>query len=1492
MKLSSVLRQRITLLLTSAMVITSVIPTGVPVYASDLITEDTVLAGDENYAVNTYADDISFEDVTVAEAVDTVSEITENDVIAPDSDIITGSDTVDACDDTEGPDEDIISGDVTPVKADPAPNAGLVSVNIIANKDEVDKIEYTLTDKDGNVSEGLTASYSDEAKAIRIETLSGNSIKITRFYRACDNYGYGFPKASDNFVSSLKIGDQNLAPEFEESGYITYSFEVPNKPSIDVKATISKYTLKKNFIIYSAGYQPEATPYFSYGDLLLNYGNYANFYAGYHANNTGEPVDIIMYPYEYAKDSYRIDSIKYRGYDNTWIEAPARYNLGYYEAAIPYSYVAKTLISGKNVEVMVNQTAVDKKFKFSMYGDLGTENASYVAPDGLPTSYNGVYVKSGNRINLSTSLRKGYNLDSMVIYKTTLDPDTYQPVTKAETKNDAGTLRQLLSAAGYNYAIYANTNISLNTIPYEWVNVSDLKGNMEARNGKYYLNGSSWTDIDVYLGAYGEKDYTYKLLSGNNVDITSLAKTTGMLKEDIYDDPTSAHWNSEKNTTVYDQMKTLTLIPEKGPSGIGGKTLTMEITGVRGEEFKLPLVIENIANRTVTLNKKTDTMPVGGRRTYTATITGNVNPEVTSITLAEGCNSRAFNAYFSSDKKQLIVASTKDATAGEYIVRIGDSIVTGKEYTTLTVKLDSSSLENALPTVRLAQATNNRLTVNLTPGNIDKSLDGLMYQIEAVATLSNNGLKEKVTATTHVSATAYDIWLTDDTLSTAGKASEYTISIKLVQGNKTSKTASIKAMTKDGDIYPTYIRLTGNTSGIYTTTDYRKACRFNVTFDPSSSIQRLARVELINPSGKVIESVDLPQAWADSHINATNNSIEFYPTEGTSHLEAGRYTIKAYAYDPSGMGATATATVNVLQGIEYLHIEPVNKVIKKPGVAVNIPIKIEDRTFSSKPKKATKVKWAVSGGNGKIKVNNGTLMIPANYRPSGNESITVTATANDYAYSNVSASVSFILTSAYSTNTCFKYEKGTSLVELTKDQYTADEIFTGSYAQIAFLEKDTQDNGIDCSYTVKGATLMGTWDYNGVTYASIKFDRAGRITITATAKDGSNRRLTKSINVKYPSIPLYYELMDSSSRTLASHYKATLSDNKVCANNGTEIMPLSLEVFGVKDGLYVPVDQSVTVRGGKASVDQYNPCRYEIYPSAHVTEITVTNKATREKAIIKVTNNAIAEKKDKFKVTASGRGMIYNHLNFNASNNYGTGTGKVAPNLVTFTLENAGDADSVIVRVKNDDLTNGSPITSTVVTTTGASYMYTGVYRLPVTGSDKKTFSLDFIRQDKTFDIKNGVYKLSVTPIKTVTENNVTSFIATDKPVDVNIMPRKAPVTTITMTPGVFFKSSDGKIKVGTKAQVNITRGLNYNKSYGIKINGLYNVNSRGKINKFTDLFAINQAGELSYRGTTDYNTRTAANKANLTGYVSYSYETLEGEIITKYLKVNVMTKR
>ena len=293
-----------------------------------------------------------------------------------------------------------------------------------------------------------------------------------------------------------------------------------------------------------------------------------------------------------------------------------------------------------------------------------------------------------------------------------------------------------------------------------------------------------------------------------------------------------------------------------------------------------------------------------------------------------------------------------------------------------------------------------------------------------------------------------------------------------------------------------------------------------------------------------------------------------------------------------------------------------------------------------------------------------------------------------------------------------------------------------------------------------------------------------------------------------------------------------------------------------------------------------------------MTEITVTNKATREKAVIKVTNNAIAEKKGKFRVTASGRGMIYNHLDFSASNNYGTGAGKVAPNLVTFTLENAGDANYVIVAVKNDDLTNGSPITSTVVTTQGASYFYDGVYTLPVTGTDKKTFSLDFIRQDKTFDIKNGVYMLSVTPVKKVTANNVTSFIATDKPVNVNIMPRKAPATTITMTPSVFFKSSDGKIKVGTKTQVNVTRGTNYNKSYGIKFNGVCNVNSRGKINKFTDLFTINQAGELSYMGTTDYNTRTAANKANLTGYVSYSYESLEGEIITKYLKVNVLTKR
>jgi hypothetical protein len=1490
------------------MVISSMTPATFPVYAAEVLTEepgDTLISTDDTL----YSEEVTKDSSS--------GEISEDDFVVINNDTVSG--------------DTLSENDVC---------------QVVLHADGIASITYDEYDLSGNLvrKDKEAPKQAGSIYDFILDTVKDGEVRITKVtYDPSGDAICNYEGSCYAFPGAITYGKKTAAPDYS-GDYTTWS--IPDIGT-DMSATLTNrnINLDNNVDITVAKGDPavEIVAYSGVKNLLdsetflenQGYNESTKVANDYKSNKAGS-FFVQLSPFEYDKDyTYKVKSVTYKDAAGTVKNAKVTYTLGFYQVEIARADVIDLLVkSGKKLELSVTQEKASKTFSFTLAGSYGTQTANASYDKTTISAGSTMQVKKGGKVNIKAKARNGYNVTGISVNTISITgsgsfnkiEDNWQII------DDAATVKKLTGDSGYDYTVNNKTKVVVNTSSYKWTKVCDAYDNpLTKNNGKYQVNPDKYVfvycyDGDTPVGPSKTNDfnnfdwtgYLYNLYL-DGADITKDAVQNGILN------PVS----SETSNYLYlNTNNTLVL----------GKELTLKLNSVYLDPYDdnakkketidtFVFSVEDTGKRGAKISKTFDTMPIGTmERTYGVEITGNYTPAITIDGASFDPATSPIRAKFSKDYTSLTVTASRDASEGIHTLEIINS-ASSEAYAALSLKLEKDTVAAASPTLKVTDTTNNRIALALTTGNLDKTLDGLTYEIKAVTAGNPKVLKKTVSVSNLPASTAnVDLWLTDDHNSTASEPNDYKITCSLVQKTSSgttiasSKTASADAKTTDC-IYAKSLTLKGS-GKTYTNVTRDRAYTLSVTYNEGTTIRRLEKIELKNSSG-TIETVS--SSSIGKHISFSDSAISFYPYDSSDKLAPGTYTIVAYAY---GSKATGSANVTVTQAIESLSIKGViPTLIQQPGKDTTMLLTAFDTTNSSNPVKTSQVTWSIVGGSGSelkdISVKNGKVTIAKSFKATGSTTFYVKVTANDYKGNPTSYVTDEItVTSSYSNKYVFNYtDKLGNWKTLSDSSISASDIFNSNYngysnvATISLFEAGSADRCISATYKVSGATLLNTVEYtDGSTFhkdALIRFKKPGTVKITATANDGSGRKLTKSFKVNYlkdgkiafmlinddfnPSTMEFEQSSGSLSGILATNFDMSTGtlikgDFFTATNPGTESMPFYLYATGFKDHSPGLINQKVKVKGGKLVKFKNMDELYAIFPNDETTNIVITNADTKQEITLKVTNQAIVSKKGSTKILASNKangkeakGKIYCNIDFSAAGNYSA----VAPNRVTYTVKNADEATYVLVNVLNDDSGSGNPISS-AVGRVGTSFLGNKCYAIPLSGTGRdKTFTIDYADASGRFSIKNGTYTLSVTPVNVVNG----AYIATDKAASLKVAAVKTPVAKVTPKSKVVFKSSNGKIDKGNKAVIEAGKYNNYSRAYGVKFLETQNVVINGKANRFASFFAVDSKGTLSLIGS-GLDTKNKAYKSELTGIVKYEYQQLDGKIVPATLKVTISTAK
>ena len=372
-----------------------------------------------------------------------------------------------------------------------------------------------------------------------------------------------------------------------------------------------------------------------------------------------------------------------------------------------------------------------------------------------------------------------------------------------------------------------------------------------------------------------------------------------------------------------------------------------------------------------------------------------------------------------------------------------------------------------------------------------------------------------------------------------------------------------------------------------------------------------------------------------------------------------------------------------------------------------------------------------------------------------------------------------------------------------------------------------------------------------------------------------------------------------SKKGTAEETAVTLSCNVA---NGAD---LDIELVGCdKDGNQTFINHKISVKGAKLVKTKNVLDRYVIRPNSSDVEIKLTNVATKNAFTIKLSNKAIAGKSVKTKTSVKATSFadkkngkkIYSAIDFSkvtaadVAKGFKDYTSDNKVNKVEYTVTPA-TATKVLVSVVKDDATHNNPIDMAVNTAAGGNKLNGGAYIISLVSGN---FAIDYSK-DKKFDIKPGSYKINVTAVND-------SFEALGKPVDVTVQAVKAPKANVKINKNVDF----GLGGTVSQAQIKIQKAGVYGKDVltpviveGELKNALFKNTGASNMNNFRTNFkfdgekGVNGYSYLKFWGAKDIDpkSKNAAEKAEFSGWIPYTYQSLDGTITNTYVKVDIKAK-
>lgn len=1423
--------------------------------------------------------------------------------------------------------EIVALGDLADKKFELNKDGITIDVKAVAKKDKtihvknnldisnsIKSVSYNEIDPDKTDSEIKSAVIAGDTVTFE-GVLEGNNIKVTGFDLAADYFylenltKYNDVKSVNEVVKPDKDGSYDLGSVDGSYSINTKTYKLASIKSDGTLSSDSVFNVKKakNDDPDVALTIKEASG--SHIDRLevSETGLDLPIYALASTETSVVPT-LVATTSENSLRYYSVDSAVIKlGKNTVTAEVEKSYD-NKYEIKVPYTALYdffKNAKANDKIDVTLTQTMRGKDQSVS-YTENGSSTLNGIIDVVLtPRISGGTVIPYGDTLNVRAILKNHYKLKSVSVNGTAVKDSDIALFT-----GDKGYNIKAEGPIAINFVTEAQANIKV-----EKRLSSSKTEDITNSTGKYTIDPYNVpVEISYNLGSEPQSILSFNAVNKAKTDVT--AKVLNKY---------SSNMVVFNGTTVPGDTITVTL----SANGLAEQTLVFNVAKAGS----------------VKLSKTEDTIPVGGKATYKISKSGSIDYTIGTV-------SENISAELSEDGKTLTVKSTelaKDEIGKQYTITLVDRWNSSEVLATLKVKLSDAITDSKAPTATVTNVTSYSMDVKLGT-SVDTTIEGLYYKVFVSANTVSAGSALVDNTTAYVPVTGktdtavIDLRKNKHDDTSADASRKYTVTVSLIQydgdpatyvaaklvAEGKNKTTTKEAQVKEGGIYETRLKLSktkGSPSQLFTNMgqnghDKDAPLALSVVYSKNTSEQKLARVDLLDENGNIIEAIGATDSNGritdnptGDYLQADDREIKFWPFKAhDKKLEAGNYVIKAYAQEPKGIEVTAQFKVKVVRAIEDLYLNTDSTILyKTAGKAAKTSVIAIDEVTS---KKASKVKWSIVGGSadvqanvGYFKLSNGKLTVDKRFTPKANNTSTITirAQADDWSGNPTVANREIKICNQTNLAINLTWNGGTTdgVLNPTKTYYVS-ELFNDSstYNRLnkytAYLSFSDRTGNVRVKYTVAGAAKIDK-------YGEIYFVKPGVMTIKGTALDGSGRKFGPlKINIAAAPKGVTYSLYgfkgNGASATQFAEMDVISSNTTVAStgiNYGSPSQVLYLDVFGKLDnGNTSYIDTKVKAVGAKVKAVKNHPGLYAVTVTNKKTVLTITyNK--NQTADVTFTNAAFNDTKTK--VTAANvfwggakkapAGVVYSNIDFSNVEVY-TEYNNISVNKVEYTItDNKGGAingvDTAMVEVVMDKKHEAQKIKVAITDQLDGVNANDNFYYFAVTNG---RFAIDYVNNDKTFNIKPGSYNLMITPGKMVEGK----FTALGKSFKQKVAFKKAPAAKMKLEKTTLDFGAGGKTGL-VSVNIAVKNPSNYiNKTKGITFTAEpKSANIKGKINNFYRNFAVVQdatSSRLVFTGTTQ--NLTTADKNEMSGYITYTYQGYDGRVRSANFKVTIKLKK
>lgn len=623
-----------------------------------------------------------------------------------------------------------------------------------------------------------------------------------------------------------------------------------------------------------------------------------------------------------------------------------------------------------------------------------------------------------------------------------------------------------------------------------------------------------------------------------------------------------------KTTAIVDEEAAIIYITFDGEEVAKGTTLKLKVTTAAGTVNTSLKVLPKVTKVSVKgVKSKVLTQTADSKKDYAITLTPS--NAINAIGVEYNDTEGVISGVTVENGKLVITTTSETGSAGIKLYDMATSTDEAKNYITggdFTLKVTDPKLVSVKPTVKLQNATNVTMTLNLGATGFETPNEGsVWYEVKAVAVDAESA--EKLGAKTEI--TEYFRWTGKSQLETINindskdgnevkegdidDPLKYNITVSLVQTTgetkpensedsnicfrtAANKVGSLRNASTKAPYYETKLTLKKGTTTVFT--GQEDVVVATPQFNKLTSYTNNVSVKVQDSWGRDVSEDLIAARYEDGKILVTVDD----------QVDSGKYNLIVTAETKANTKeVSATMTFNVVYGINDIVLDTPNYIYKKDKKAASFKVNYTashmveyvfenegESAVSKYPAKPNKNKVTLSIAVldeerneipyapilKYVTVKGGKVNVASNYIINGNDTFVVKAKAADYngnEYTTYSAPITITnQTQELGEVVIAKYIYGSNhytVIAQGKDTVCIDDLI-GNYAKVlrkgvpeaeVYYEDDFIAND-DLTFTSSNNNLV----LNSYGYISGLKKAVNKVKITATSKDGSGKKATLS----------------------------------------------------------------------------------------------------------------------------------------------------------------------------------------------------------------------------------------------------------------------------------------------------------------------------------------------------------------------------------------------